>query len=238
MKTRLPLLLMAAVAIVLIVAPFVPAPASGDGAWPVRALAYADRNFSTWFSVLAAFAFLLGAASLLRTHLRKVAGRDKDWPYSLITLGAFVFVLVVGLAKVGGDPGLRGDFAAPGTLFDSVFNALYGPLQATQFALLAFFIASAAYRAFRLRSVEAAVLLAAALVIMVGRTPLGGYFSEWLPASLDFLRIDRISLWIMKVPNTAGHRALLIGIALGVAAMVVRLLLGRERGFLGGRRPR
>ena len=117
-----------------------------------------------------------------------------------------------------------------------IFDWIYMPLKSTLFALLAFFVASAAYRAFRLRSWEASLLLVAAFVVLIGRTPFGVMLTAWLPDMLHFLRLDELSLWIMKVPNTAGWRSILIGISLGVVAMSLRLILGIEHAVLGGRR--
>jgi hypothetical protein len=228
MKRLVPRVITTAVGILLILTAFVARPpADGGGAWPTRAFAYVDRNFSVWFNILAVFAFILGGASLLKSHVGRVLQRRTDWPYSVVTLVSFVVVLVIGLFKLGGPPGLQGEFTDPGALFMTVFEALYGPLQATLYSLLAFFVASAAYRAFRLRSREATVLLAAAFVVMLGRTPLGSWLSDLLPDGLAVLRIDALSMWIMQVPNVAGQRAILIGIAVGVAALTLRILAGR-----------
>ena len=51
-------------------------------------------------------------------------------------------------------------------LSDWMYRAIFSPCQATMFSLLAFFVASASYRAFRAKTPEATVLLLAAFVIL------------------------------------------------------------------------
>jgi hypothetical protein len=111
-----------------------------------------------------------------------------------------------------------------GRVYTWMYDHLFAPCNATMFALLAFFIASAAFRAFRARNVEAALLLAAAILIMIGRVPLGRALSERLPWIAD---------WIIDVPNNAGRRAIMMGAALGAIATGLRVILGLERSHLG-----
>jgi hypothetical protein len=236
MKRLLPRLITSVVGIILVLAAFVVRPGDdGSGPWLVRAFDYVDRNFTVWFNILAVFAFILGGASLLKSHAHKVVQRRPDWPYSVVTLVSFVVVLVIGLAKLGGPPGLQGPVTHPDGWFTAVFEGIYSPLRATLYSLLAFFVASAAYRAFRLRSTAAGVLLGSAFVVLLGRTPLGTWLSNLVPEPLGFLRVDAISMWIMSVPNVAGQRAILVGIAVGVVALTVRILAGR--GDAEGGRP-
>ena len=229
MKRMIPRVITSVVGILLILTSFVARPGEGDSApWLVDAFIYIDTNFSVWFGILAVFAFILGGASLLKSHVSKIMGRRRDWPYSLVTVVSFLAVLLIGLFKLGGPVGLQGEVTDSGAWFMVIFAAIYGPLTATLSSLLAFFVASAAYRAFRLRSVEAGVLLGAAFVVLLGRTPLGTWLSDLLPDRLSFLRIDALSVWIMQVPNVAGQRAILIGIAVGVVALTLRVLAGRS----------
>jgi hypothetical protein len=66
-----------------------------------------------------------------------------------------------------------------GSLFYWMFMNFFKPLQATMFALLAFLVASASYRAFRIRNFEATLLLIAGIIIMLGRVPIGSKISSW-----------------------------------------------------------
>ncbi len=237
MIRRVAQIILSTTALLLIASAFAARPAGDDAPAGLRLLAFFDQHASTWFSVLAVFAFVLGGANLMRTHWTRIRDRSRDWRYSLLALGSFLIVLVVGLFKFGGAPGLQGGVAAPDVWLTGIFETVLSPLHATLYSLLAFYIASAAYRTFRARTLEATVLLAAALIVILGRIPFGATLTAWLPESFAFLRMEDLSLWILKVPNTAGQRAIMIGIALGVAAMAVRLILGVERGP-GGRRRR
>jgi len=66
-----------------------------------------------------------------------------------------------------------------GSLFQWMFQYIFSPLSATMFALLAFFVASASFRAFRARNFEASLLLVAGIIIMLGRVPVGSLISSW-----------------------------------------------------------
>jgi hypothetical protein len=116
------------------------------------------------------------------------------------------------------------EWGPSGRVYTWLVDHVFAPCNSTMFALLAFFIASAAFRAFRARNVEAALLLGAAIIIMIGRVPLGRAISEMLPWLSD---------WIIDVPNNAGRRAIMMGAALGAIATGLRVILGLERSHLG-----
>ena len=114
-----------------------------------------------------------------------------------------------------------------------MFNVVFVPLASTMYALLAFFVASASYRAFRAKNRESTILLLAAFVILLGQTPFGNILTAWVPDSFSILQVPNLAVWIMSSPNLAGQRAILIGIGLGVVSMSLRLILGVERSYLG-----
>ena len=224
MKRTIPLAITFIVGLSLIVAMFIPHD-------PFHGL---DRNFSIFYDVIAVFAFILGGGNLLRVHFRKVQNKRRDWKYSIVTICGFFLMLGAGLLKIGVQEGFRGDFQGAGSLFQYLYDVTFQPLQATMFSLLAFFVASASYRAFRAKTREATILLVAAFIILLRPTPLGFYLTFWLPRQLDFLKIPNLSTWILSVPNMAGQRAIMIGIALGIVSTSLRLILGIERSYLGG----
>ena len=174
----------------------------------------ANTTLLMWATVVYAFALILGSLSLWRSHWRRVADRRRNWPYSIVTLTALFSMTALGIAM-----GVR-----EGSPAEHIFNAVNAPLVSTMFALLAFVIASAAFRAFRARSVEATLLLATAIVMMIGRVSIGEYISPHFPGLTE---------WLLDVPNLAAKRAIAIGVGLGAVSTALKLILGIERSYLG-----
>ncbi len=116
-----------------------------------------------------------------------------------------------------------------GSSFMEIYRYIFTPLSSTMFALLAFFVASASYRAFRARNKEATILLIAGFLVMLGRVPVGQMFS--IEGVFD---VAEISQFIMEVPAMSVQSAIMIGVALGVISTSLRLILGIERSHLGG----
>ena len=75
------------------------------------------------------------------------------------------------------------------------------------------------------------LLLLAGFLVMLGRVPIGDQITHFLP---EGHRLSNLSDWIMNVPNKAGQRAIMIGIALGTVSTSLRLILGIEKSHLGG----
>jgi hypothetical protein len=176
---------------------------------------------NSWFLVIIAFAIYVGVFNLLRVNYFKIKLKQEDWPYSIPLI-----IMVISMAAIGIFLGVE-----EGTIFIWLFDNCMAPMQATMFSLLAFFVASASYRAFRARNVEATLLLLAAVIVMLGQVPLGTvWIPEWVPW---FLRFDTWKDWIMDIANTAGQRAIMIAAALGVVSASLRILLGIERSYLG-----
>jgi membrane-associated phospholipid phosphatase len=173
------------------------------------------ETFRQWAIIVIAFAYVLGLANIVRVNYHVIQKRGRDWLYKVILLTCLFFMIVVGVS--GG--------IEEGTIFGWVYyNAQY-PLQATMFALLAFFIASAAFRAFRIRTFEASLLAVTAVLVMIGRVPIGERLWGAFPDLTE---------WIMNVPQLAGKRAIMIGAALGAVSTALKVLTGLERTYLGG----
>jgi hypothetical protein len=181
-----------------------------------------EKELSLWLRIVSAFAFFLGLFSLLSFHWRRIRQQQAGWGYSLVTYLSFALMVFFVLYNDG-----QGPFEPQAETggYQWLYQHVQVPCGATMFSILAFFIASAAYRTFRARTSEATILLVAAVVVMLGRVPLGALISEYLPLAAE---------WLMDVPNLAAKRAILLGVSLGAIATSLRIIFGIERSYLGG----
>jgi hypothetical protein len=206
MRLQLPLFLCLVAGIFMAAQYFVPA-----------LLPYYNR-VTDYIQIVTAFSIVLGVASVVQRHAGRLRSRGregkrhKDWPYSLAAVLAMIGMMVAGFT------GGRGQES----LFQQIFTSVLLPVQATMFALLAFYLASAAFRSFRTRSTDATILLCAAVIVMIGRL-----------VDLGSLRIPQISHWILDGPNLVSKRAIILGVGLGIASTALKVVLGIERSYLG-----
>ena len=214
MRREIPLLITGIVGVVFVIQYFIPH-------WPFNNM---NAWFSDWFSIIQACAIWLGALNLLKISIQKIAGKKSDYGYAVVIIICFLLITVFGFVE-------GKDFREPGTGFTWLYDFVYTPLSSTMFAILAFFVASASYRAFRARNLEATLLLLAAFFVMLGRVPIGDVISGFMPQGAQ---LSNLATWIMTFPQTAGQRAIMIGIALGIVSTSLRIILGIERSHLGG----
>jgi uncharacterized membrane protein YozB (DUF420 family) len=167
-----------------------------------------------WGTVVSGFAMFVAAANLVLVNLKKAdPKRNKEWYDPALLIASMAVMAFIGLFVGERTPG-----------YQFLFTKVFQPLGSAMFALMVFFIASAAQRAFRAKSFEAALLLAAGIIVMVGRAPVGEQFGQWLP---------QLTNWLMNYPNVAGNRAIMMGAALGSVATALRALVGVDRSYLG-----
>jgi hypothetical protein len=223
MKREVPLLITAVIGIFMILSFFV----------PHQSVSVPADFLQQSVIIVLAFSYFLGGANLLKVNFDVIYKRQPGWPYKIVLIVALIGTFVLGLSEGRGflDPGMKSKW---------IYDWVYSPMQSTMFSLLAFFIASAAFRAFRIRTVEAGLLAIAALIVMIGRVPIGDAALQWvtqwswLPDWIEDARISPLQGWIMENPQNAAKRAILIGAALGVMATGLRVILGIERSYLSG----
>lgn len=185
-----------------------------------------SQEFLIWSSIIGGFSLLLGAVSIVRVQWKNVSHRKSGWGFSIVTLVAVVISGLPAVLPVSWSP-LFG--RSTGSIYDWIFVYISTPMSGTMFGILAFYIASAAYRAFRARTAEATLLLVTASLVMLWRIPMGEAFLGSISPHL----VDLINTYVMKGINLAVQRGIIIGAALGAASMSLRILLGIERTYMG-----
>lgn len=183
--------------------------------------AVSDQLLAYITAVLTA-SFAIGVINLTRVHWINIKRKRATRKYSIILLLSLYSMLIFSViaSPFALDPNSVViptsviQFSTP--IWEFLYYKVFVNINSTIFSLLAFFIASAAYRAFRARSLESTILLVAGLLVVLGQAPI---------ADLIWPGFSLIRDWILAFPNTAGQRGILIGAALGIIVFSVRRLI-------------
>jgi hypothetical protein len=168
---------------------------------------------------MTAVMMFIGMVNLFRVHGAAIRRRDRTWVFSVWLLAVMVLYAAFGMAVGNKNQTYRW-----------LYDALVVPINGTMFALVAFYITSASFKAFRAKTAEAALMMVCAVWVMIANVPIGDFLwpsTGWLGGMAG------IGSWIVSVPNSAVSRAVGVGIFLGGFATNLRVFLGIERRHLG-----
>jgi len=180
----------------------------------VKEVAAVASTIRTWVVVISAFALGLGIITAFRVHISHVKRRTKgQWPFSIWLMGFFVLLTLIGL------------WNPKFIVYDWTFKNVYVALSTTLYAITGFYIFSAAYRAFRARNIEAAILIISGVLILLRNAPIGEAIWTGFPI---------LGEWVLMKGQVGGMRTLTFVAAVGLVAFGIRTLLGMERGYYGG----
>jgi hypothetical protein len=193
--------------------------------------------------ILTSFMLGLGIYSLMRIHVGRIRRHHEDAFFSWVLIVSLLLMVGFGYADWSSRLGersalleLRDNWGFVNYARDFLFEGLLQQMDAAMFSIIAFFIMSAAYRAFRVRSVEATILLATALIVILSL--MGAVAFEWdegvarmangNPLLLN-LQLTEISQWLRNTFQTSSLRGIAFGVGIGALAMGLRIWLSLER---------
>jgi len=179
--------------------------------------------------IIAALALGLGIYTLTILHGKRLAKAGAGWFNSLT-----FFVSMISMAFIGVWNWLpvHKDIKVNNNIHDILYLGGLNALEGTMFSIIAFYIASAAYRAFRIRNAEASLLMGAAFIVMLGQVYAGQWLTHWLPTEglMSNARVETLSDWLLTRVNAPAIRAVGFGLGVGLLATALRIWLSLERG--------
>jgi hypothetical protein len=166
-----------------------------------------------WGTVITTFGLGVAFITLLNRNIRNVARYKKsrgDAFYSIALLLTVVVYFICGFLP----PFTKNAYFV--WLYNN-FNVLITALFAS---LVGFTITTASYRALRVRTLEASILLIVGLLVILGNAPIGEYIWPGFPL---------LNAWFLNVASSGAFRGLLLSSSIGFVGMTIRMLLGLEK---------
>lgn len=185
--------------------------------FPNPAATFWSLKFQQWSSMATAVSVGLGVIALLSFHVPRIIRMENEpirfqWFYSLSTVGIMLLFIGLGLTLGTGSP-----------QYNWLYNTWYAPISGLICFVSAFYSVTAVYRAFKIRSLEGAALIIPALLIFLYDAPLGIYLFPFL---------GPIGVYLFSVITASAFRASLLAVALGMVFIMIRTVIGQERGYM------
>jgi len=174
----------------------------------------------TWSVIIYNISLGLGAVRLIMAHSMNVQRKRENWAFSGVLLAGLAVMLLTGLAGYF----MTGQ-QTNNAIYNWMFNWVYTPLGATLYPITGFYIFSAAYRAFRARNIDAALMLIAGCFVILSNAPVG---------EAIWVGFATVGEWFRFTGQVPGMRTFALVGTLGMIAYGFRALLGKERGFYAG----
>jgi len=199
-KKDLPLALMTILGVFILFAYYIPIPATTQ----------ASNTLTNWVGIMGTYTIFLGTITLVYRELQTVTKREMGWPASIL----FFIVLIAGtvLYFYSGGSGKEPYY----TFFTTIFEPADGAIWST----LAFMVAGAFFRVFRIRTWESALLVIACVFVVLTNATIGEYIWPGFP---------QIGSWILQVPAFGAAKGSAICVALGAIVLGMRIILGYEK---------
>ena len=180
-------------------------------------LNYVAGTINGWITVLSGIVVGLGVIGLIIVHGNRIQKRTPgQWPFSLwLIIIMFVTMAAGWWAQVPW--GLENQY------WQLIYLYVQTPIQTTIFSLFGFYVISAAFHALRVKNLESLLFLITGTIIFFWAAPIGSAIWPGFATLGD---------WLMAAPTAGVFRGILLGASLGIVAFGLRLLIGRERGYL------
>ena len=176
--------------------------------------------FTNVLIVIGVFTVGVGLVNIFMVHTHRIVRRRPNWEHSIVLFVGFFTMMTFAVLKwTGPQPAPGQPFEGTGGLFDYMVLRIMVHMNSTIYSFLAFYVTSASLRAFRVRGLESGVMMVAAVVVLVSKTPETGF-----PA------VAQMREWMDDRLNTAVFRALTFGTILGGITVALRMWLGIEKG--------
>lgn len=163
--------------------------------------------------IITTFAVWVGFITSTRREVVRIQRRRNGWFYAFIILGLSWAMVLIGLF-----------ISKTNVIFEFLQWAFVIPGDSTIYAILVFYLTSAGARAFRIDSLESALLTFGALVVLLKQAPLGELLVPWLGPTALYLQ-DQIAM--------AATRVFSVSLAVGAVILAIRLMLGQEMALIG-----